>query len=107
MLNKWVVFDAMGVIFEEGDDLNKLLVPFIQKRNKKAERIVIIDLYRQAFVGKKTSREFWRELGLDKEYPAVEQEYLDSCLKLDPAFKALAEELSSEYNVAILSNDVK
>ena len=27
---KWVIFDAMGVIFEVADDITDLLVPFIQ-----------------------------------------------------------------------------
>jgi hypothetical protein len=30
---KWVILNAMGVIFEVGDDTNDLLVPHIQKRN--------------------------------------------------------------------------
>lgn len=25
----WIIFDAMGVVYEEGDDTNNLLIPFI------------------------------------------------------------------------------
>ena len=33
-MKKWVVFDAMGVIFEVGDDTNDLLVPFVQEHHR-------------------------------------------------------------------------
>lgn len=33
MSTKWIIFDAMGVIFEVGDDTNDLLVPYIQNKN--------------------------------------------------------------------------
>ena len=33
MLSKWILFDAMGVIFKVGDDTNDLLVPYVQKIN--------------------------------------------------------------------------
>lgn len=36
-VKKWIVFDAMGVIFKVGDDTNELLVPYIKKLNKGIE----------------------------------------------------------------------
>ena len=32
MAEKWIIFDAMGVIFEVANDVNDLLIPFLQKK---------------------------------------------------------------------------
>ena len=31
-MTRWIVFDVMGVIFEEGDDIINGLVPFLRRR---------------------------------------------------------------------------
>jgi len=40
-MDRWIIFDAMGVIFEVGDDTNELLVPFVQERNREITREAI------------------------------------------------------------------
>jgi HAD superfamily hydrolase (TIGR01509 family) len=47
--------------------------------------------------------EFWARVGCA---PASEREYLDTQLKLDPDFIAVAEQLKERYLLAMLSNDV-
>jgi len=46
-------------------------------------------------------------LGLESDYPDIEKDYLDSCLKLDPEFLDIARSLKESYFLAVLSNDVK
>ncbi|MFX1277293.1 MAG: HAD family hydrolase [Promethearchaeota archaeon] len=104
---KWIILDAMGVIFEEGYDLDELLIPFVQKRNKSLSSDFIQDLYIKTSLGKFPSKELWNRLGFDKDYPQIEKEYLDSCLRIDPEFIVSAKELEKCYSLALLSNDVK
>lgn len=107
-MNKWVIFDVMGVIFTVGDDTNDLLVPFVQERNKMITKEEINIAYMDASLGKITSNEFWRNVGICQ--PGEEQKlcrtYLDTCLILDSNFVQIAERLKNYYHLAILSNDV-
>ncbi len=107
MSTKWIIFDAMGVIFEVGDDTNDLLVPYIQKRNDMISAEKINEMYLKASLGKISSFDFWKELGFCNEYPEIEREYLDTCLTIDPDFIGTARTLVKNYYLAILSNDVK
>lgn len=107
MNKKWVIFDVMGVIFEVGDDVNDLLVPYIHKRNNNISAAKINDGYLRASLGKISSYDFWAEVGLGSQYPGVEYNYLDTCLTLDSEFRPVADVLQINYNLAILSNDVK
>lgn len=103
----WVVFDMMGVIFEVSDDVNDLLVPFIQRRDSSVGSEKINELYRKASLGEISSYDLWSQLGFESNYPDIEKDYLDSCLKLDPEFMNIARSLRESYSLAVLSNDVK
>ena len=107
-MKKWIIFDVMGVIFTVGDDTNDLLVPFVQQIDAGNSREKINEVYREASLGRITSREFWKQLNCatDDTYPAVEKQYLDECLTIDPEFLEAAARLKENYNLAILSNDV-
>lgn len=109
MDKKCVIFDAMGVIFTVGDDTNDLLVPFIRQYNRDITIEEINKYYMSASKGEITSKEFWENVGLNIEYSGknIEKEYLDTCLTLDKEFIEIAKSLKKEYNIAILSNDVK
>ena len=48
---KYIIFDAMGVIFTVGDDTNDLLVPYILERNPQESREHINDVYIKASIG--------------------------------------------------------
>ena len=104
-MKKWIVFDAMGVIFEVGDDTNDLLVPFVQERHRiSKERIN--ELYMEASLGRMTSERFWHEVGLGAYYPDIETEYLDTRLTIDQGFPIVAARLAERYSLGLLSNDV-
>jgi len=53
-MNNWIVFDAMGVIFEVGYDTNDLLVPFIRQRRPQMEIPYIQSVYHKASLGLQT-----------------------------------------------------
>ena len=107
MSEKWVIFDAMGVIFKEGHDLHELLIPFVQIRKENMDPGFIEEIYRDTSLGKLSSEELWDRLGFFNEYPEIEKKYLDTCLTIDPEFKSVANELKSKHSLALLSNDVK
>jgi putative hydrolase of the HAD superfamily len=103
---KWIIFDAMGVIFEEGDDIINRLVPFLHRRGFPLDEENVHATYRRASLGQISPREFWDSLDLGGEYPAIEDEYLDTCLSLDPYFLEIAELLAGRFSLAMLSNDI-
>ncbi|MBA7545684.1 hypothetical protein ES705_38056 [subsurface metagenome] len=107
MSTKWIILDLMGVIFEVGDDTNDLLVPYIQKMNDMISAEKINEMYLKASLGETSSFDFWNELGFGSNYPEIERDYLDTCLRIDSEFAEIAKTLAKDYSLAILSNDVK
>jgi HAD superfamily hydrolase (TIGR01509 family) len=105
-MTRWIVFDAMGVIFEEGDDILNRLVPFLRRRGCLLDGEAVHAVYRRASLGEISSRAFWEAIGFGGEYPAVEREYLDTCLQLDPRFIETAGQLADRFSLAVLSNDI-
>jgi FMN phosphatase YigB (HAD superfamily) len=106
-MTRWIVFDVMGVIFEEGDDIINRLVPFLNRLGpNRFDPEAVHAIYRRASLGQISPRAFWETIGFGKEYPAIEKEYLDTCLQLDPAFIETAGWLIGKYSLAILSNDI-
>jgi len=103
----WIIFDMMGVIFQDSDDVNDLLVPFIQRRDSTVSSEKINKLYRKASLAEISSYDFWSQLGFESDYPDIEKDYLDSCLKLDPEFMNIARSLKESYSLAVLSNDIE
>lgn len=105
MSSRWILFDAMGVIFTVGDDTSELLVPFVQARNPKIDAVSIQSLHQQATRGKIAPIEFWSRVGLDANYPAVLEEYLRT-LTLDPRFLEAAQRLKAEYRLGMAANGI-
>ena len=104
-MKKWLIFDAMGVVFEAGVDIRDLLIPFIENKKPVTDVKLIFDLYMKASLGKISSKDFWQALGF-KDWQKTEKDYLDNCLTLDKDFVKTAEQLLQSYNLAMLSNDV-
>lgn len=106
MNRRFIVFDAMGVIFMDGDDTSTLLVPYVQSIRPQARAKTIHDAYLQASLGALSPRGFWERVGCAQDYPQVERAYLDSRLRMDPDFWGTAARLRPQYGLALLSNDV-
>lgn len=107
MTIKWVVFDAMGVIYEVADDVSDLLIPYLRSKNNKTPLKIIYDSYIKASLGKISSKEFWEIMGYNKKYPDIEVEFLDNWYTLDSEFLDIGEKLKENYNLGMLSNDLK
>jgi putative hydrolase of the HAD superfamily len=105
-VNKVIVFDVMGVIFEVGDDTNDLLVPYIQKLNQLISRELINEIYIEASLGRISSKDFWHKTGFKTDYEEIERFYLETRIKIDKEFIEVAEKLGRNYDLAVLSNDV-
>ena len=103
---KWIIFDAMGVVFTESDDVRNILIPFVQERSP-ISKDEIYTVYRRANLGEINPREFWKYVGLGYKYPEIETMYLDSRSDLDSGFVPTARALSKKYSIGMLSNDIR
>ena len=104
---KWVIFDAMGVIYEVADDVSDLLVPFLRSKNNSTLLKIIYETYIKASLGKITSQNFWKILGYVEEYPKIEEEFLDNWYTINPEFTEIVKILKNKYKIGMLSNDLK
>lgn len=68
-----ILLDAMGVIYQSGDDVGELLIPFIRDKGSKVEVDVIENAYKRASLGLITANQFWEEVDISSEF---ENEYL-------------------------------
>ena len=73
-IDKILVLDAMGVIYQSCDDVEELLVPFIREKGSNIDKTIIEDLYTRASLGEFSSEEFWAKVDVDYN---LEDEYLD------------------------------
>ncbi len=106
MTDKWIILDAMGVIFQEGDDVNVLLAPFIQERDPSISSERINDLYMEASAGHITALAFWEGLGMGDLYPDIEDEYLRKSFRLDHGFRQAVQDMKRKYSFAMITNDI-
>jgi ribosomal protein S18 acetylase RimI-like enzyme len=101
-----VVLDAMGVIYEHGDDVEDLLVPFVRAGGCTFDRVHIVGLYEAASLGEITAGSFWKILGIAGEPDDIDRQLLLGH-RLNPGaghFLRWAAEV--HMPVAVLSNDV-
>ena len=103
---KAVIFDAMGVVFVEGNDTVNLTFPYMLDRNPNLELQVLIDAYIEAAEGHITSEELWKRCGFSDNIDQLVQDYLDTMMELDPDILDVLENLSHHYRLAMLSNDI-
>ena len=104
---RFIIFDVMGVVFTVGDDVKSLLIPYIRSLKPGAPEELIKDNYRQASLGRISSRQFWAHMGFSEDnIPEIEKEYLEKSFTLDDGFLPCAEALKGRYSIALLSNDV-
>jgi FMN phosphatase YigB (HAD superfamily) len=74
---KFVIFDAMGVIFSVGDDVENLLIPYIRALIPAIDAQSVKNSYLAASLGKIHSHKFWELLGFDQaNIPAIERDSL-------------------------------
>jgi putative hydrolase of the HAD superfamily len=93
----------MGVIYAEADDGLNLLYPFIVENGGCRDIPEVIRLYNAASLGRMSSAEFWRSVGVD---PALEDRYLLRHRLSEGLTEFLDEVRSRGTELWCLSNDV-
>ena len=97
-----VVFDAMGVLYEIGDDEGDLLIPYVRDLGCLLSDADIGVAYRQASLGHMTSAEFWAACGVYGD-----DEVYCSRHRLMPGMRDLLEDLGERgLSIACLTNDL-
>ena len=96
---KQLILDAMGVIFMNRDDFEEVYLPQLKEKHDfdigKARDLY----YGKLTLGKLTSAEFFRELGISPSLEFVKK------LRIDPGFAWFAEKTGNFYCLSVLSND--
>ena len=99
-----LVLDAMGVLYQAGDDVADLLVPFVHRHGTASPPAEDIDRdYVAASLGQMELAEFWARMGIDA---GREDEYLAGHRLIDGTLDALPRLKSRYGRLACLSNDV-
>lgn len=102
MAQPWLVLGAMGVIFDEPDDVAAHLVPFVRERNPQISARTVRNLYNVLIIGEISTLQFWRSLGLPDDSDA---EYVP-LYRLDPLFLPLAREWVHATKLGLIANQV-
>jgi putative hydrolase of the HAD superfamily len=98
-----LALDAMGVIYEVGDDVADLLIPFIGEHGGVADAPMVEAIYKEASLGRLPASEFWRQVGVPRE---LEDDYL-SRFRLSAGIQELLKSATRRFDrVVCLSNDL-
>jgi HAD superfamily hydrolase (TIGR01509 family) len=98
-----LVLDAMGAIFQAGDDVAELLVPFVAHHGGLKDERAVGDLYDRASRGEMTAAQLWEGLRVPA---ALEDEYLLQH-RLSDGFSEFLNDLPEPVDALwCLSNDV-
>ena len=99
-----LILDAMGVLYEAGDDVAELLVPFVGKHGRAALSAQEIDReYVEASLGRMGTDAFWRRMGIDSN---LEDTYLAGHRLIEGTLDVLPPLKQRYGRLACLSNDI-
>jgi HAD superfamily hydrolase (TIGR01509 family) len=99
-----LLLDAMGVLYQAGDDVAELLVPFVRKHGGASLPEAVIErTYTEASLGQMASSAFWEHMGV---HPDLEDDYLADHRLIDGTQATLAALRKKFDRLACLSNDV-
>ncbi|MDH5291760.1 MAG: HAD hydrolase-like protein, partial [Acidimicrobiia bacterium] len=72
----WVVVDGMGVLFQETDPVENLLIPFARERGSPRTDVEILARARALRLGRMTTGELWASLGVPGDPEELDAAYL-------------------------------
>jgi putative hydrolase of the HAD superfamily len=99
-----LVLDAMGVLYQAGDDVAELLVPFVRRHGRTDLPAEEIERdYVSASLGEMDSAAFWKRVGVD---PVLEDDYLAGHRLIEGTREVLPSLKDHFGRVACLSNDI-
>ncbi len=100
-----VALDGMGVLYREGDDINKLLVPFARERGSTVSAEDIAARARQVSLGRMTSAAFWPSIGVEGVVNELDAAYLGRHQLMPGVVKYLRRLRSHGIRAACITND--
>jgi HAD superfamily hydrolase (TIGR01509 family) len=103
---KWVILDAMGVIYHNGDDVGELLIPFLRSEGCKMPVSEIERLYLMYSLGESETENFWAACGLKGDEDFFNSKYLTMHTVNPGAISFIRRMRSLGLNVCCLSNDL-
>jgi HAD superfamily hydrolase (TIGR01509 family) len=97
-----VALDAMGVLYQSSDDVAELLIPYALAHGSRLPPAAIHELYVECSLGRMTSDELWRRLGVEGD----DEEYCRRHRLTEGLLPVLERLSGSGLALACLSNDV-
>ncbi len=95
--------DAMGVLYQSGDDVSEVLIPFCRRNGSGIGAQAILDLYIARSLGRMTAQEFWKKTGLDGNRDG---DYVQNYVLNEGVVDGLQALDREGYSLYCLSNDV-
>jgi HAD superfamily hydrolase (TIGR01509 family) len=99
-----LVLDAMGVLYDHPDDVAELLIPYVRKLGCRMANYEIEGAYKECSLGRITSFEFWKMLGLSGK--ASDETYCAQHRLTPKSSRVLEAAKIKGLKVCCLSNDV-
>lgn len=100
-----VALDGMGVIFKEARDIDNVLIPFAHEKGSPLSADEIVLRARALSLGRMTTAQFWKAIGLDGSPEDLDDAYL-SRLSLNPGVVKFLRTLRDRgVRVACITND--
>lgn len=100
-----IALDGMGVLYREGNDTQKLLLPFVREMGSLASEQDIVRGSRLLSLGRLTPADFWKGIGLTGDPNELDDAYL-ALHQLTPGVVAFLRSLRTKgVRVAVITND--
>ena len=100
-----VALDAMGVLYREADDVGRVLIPFIREHGSPMPNEDIEARVRQVVLGRMTTAEFWRAVGVAGEPDALDEAYVARRQLMPGVVKYLRSLRRRGLRIACVTND--
>lgn len=100
-----VALDGMGVLYREGNDINRLLIPFARDGGSVAPDEEIAAKARLVSLGRITSADFWQSIGVQGNPNQLDAAYLAGHQLMPGVVKYLRNLRSRGIQVACITND--
>lgn len=101
-----VVLDAMGVIYQPGDDLGDLAIPLLRELGCTKTDAEIVGSYIEAALGNIDSAELWRRWGVAEDPASMDQRVMARYTLTDGLLEFLGWCKEAGLRVACISNDL-
>ena len=101
-----VVLDAMGVMYQPGDDLGDLAVPFLRELGCTKTDAEIVGSYIEAALGNIDSAELWRRWGVAEDPALLDRRLMSRYTLTDGLLDFLRWCKEAGLRVACISNDL-